>query len=154
MNLDEFRQALKARFADLDFHPDPLNPQALTMPAAGVPDVFRWLRDASETRMESLEFSTAADYPPTHLTLVYYLYSFTLRHRLALKVDLPRDNASIPTLSHLWANADWNEREIYDLYGVFFEGHPDLRRILMPEDWEGHPLRKYYSHPNLTPRPD
>ncbi len=154
MNLDEFRLALKARFPNLEFQPDPVNPQALRMPVAGVPTVFQWLRDASETRMESLEFSTAADYPPTHLALVCYLYSYTHRHRLALKVDLPRDGATIPTLSHLWPNADWNEREIYDLFGVFFEGHPDLRRIMMPEDWEGHPLRKDYSHPNLTPRPD
>ncbi len=154
MHLDEFKSALKARFPEIDFLFDPVNPQALKMPAAGVPAVFQWLRDTPETMMEYLEFSTATDHPPTHLALVYSLYSYTHRHRLALKVDVPRQNATIPTVSHLWQNADWNEREIYDLFGVFFEGHRDLRRIMMPEDWEGHPLRKDYSHPNLTPRPD
>jgi len=154
MSPDEFLPILQTRFPHVEFRLDPLNPQALKMSASGVPEVFGWLRDAPEAAMEYLEFSTAVDHPPDCLCVVTCLYSYTHRHRLTLKVDLPRHNPTIPTLSGLWENADWNEREIYDLFGVFFSGHPDLRRLMMPEDWEGHPLLKDYSHPNLTPRPD
>jgi NADH-quinone oxidoreductase subunit C len=154
MSPDEFLPILQARFPQVEFRLDPLNPQALIMSASGVPEVFSWLRDAPEAAMEYLEFSTAVDRPPDRLCVVYSLYSYTHRHRLILKVDLPRHDPTIPTVSHLWENADWNEREIYDLFGVFFSGHEDLRRLMMPEDWEGHPLRKDYNHPNLTPRPD
>ena len=154
MRLDEFQKSLKTRFPEISFETDPLKRHVLKMQAAGVPQVFQWLRDTPETAMEYLEFITAADHPPTHLSLVYYLYSYTHRHRLALKVDLPRENPTLPSVCHLWENADWNEREVYDLFGVFFTGHRDLRRIMMPEDWEGYPLRKDYSHPNLARRPD
>lgn len=154
MRLEEFCKALKARFPEVSFEFDGSNAQALTMHADGVPQVLQWLRDDPDTKMQFFEFCTAVDHPPTHLTVVYYLYSYEKKHRLALKVDVPRDNPTLPTVSHLWENADWNEREVYDLFGVFFVGHRDLRRIMMPEDWEGHPLRKDYSHPNLALRPD
>src|SRR5438445_449071 len=72
---------------------------------------------------------------------------FQHRHRVTLKVGRPRDKPVIPTLSGLWSHADWQEREVFDLLGVVFEGHPDLRRILMPEDWPGHPLRKDFVEP-------
>jgi NADH-quinone oxidoreductase subunit C len=89
-----------------------------------------------------------------HLELVYHLSSFTHRHRFTLKVILPRwlDNKpgklpEVPSVTGLWAAADWHEREVYDLSGVWFTGHPDLRRILLSEDWVGHPLRKDYEFP-------
>lgn len=154
MTRDEFLVHLQERFPDLRFEADPLNRDCLRLPAEAFPSVFQHLRDDGGTRMHYLEFMTASDHPPTHLALVYYLYSYEHRHRLALKVDLPRDGAAIPSLAQVWENADWNEREVYDLFGVDFTGHPDLRRIMMPDDWEGHPLRKDYSHPNLVPRPD
>ena len=154
MRLEEFHKTLKARFPEVSFEFDPINPQALKMSPAGVPEVFQWLRDTPETSMDFFEFMTAADRPPTHFALLYSLYSYANNHRLALKVDVSREDPTIPTVSHLWENADWNEREVYDLFGVFFTGHRDLRRIMMPEDWEGHPLRKDYCHPNLALRPD
>lgn len=154
MRREEFLSRLREKFPEVPFEYDPLNPDCLKMAAHGVPSVLAWLRDEADTRTEYLEFVTAADHPPTHLSLVYSVYSYTHKHRLALKVDLPRDNAVIPSVTHLWENADWNEREVYDLFGVFFVGHRDLRRIMMPEDWEGHPLRKDYSHPNLALKPD
>ena len=72
----------------------------------------------------------------------YHLFSTTKYHRLRLKVLLNEDDLHVPTVTGVWRTANWHERETYDLFGVIFDGHPDLRRILLPEDWEGHALRK------------
>jgi len=86
-----------------------------------------------------------------HLEVVYHLSSFTKPGlRFTIKVKLPREldpPPRLPTLSGLWATADWQEREVYDFFGVQFTGHPDLRRILLSDDWVGHPLRKDYEFP-------
>jgi len=78
---------------------------------------------------------------------VYDLWSFEHRHAIAIKVYTPRENPSIPSVADLWPAADWHEREAFDLLGIDFPGHPDLRRILCTEDWEGFPLRKDYQFP-------
>jgi len=72
----------------------------------------------------------------------YHLFSTTKHHRLRLKVLLNEDDVRVPTVTSVWRTANWHERETYDLLGVIFDGHPDLRRILLPDDWEGHALRK------------
>jgi len=89
-----------------------------------------------------------------HLEVVYHLSSFRHRHRLTVKLILPRwkgdipgELPEVPSIADLWRTADWHEREVYDLSGVMFVGHPDLQRILLAEDWEGHPLRKDYEYP-------
>ncbi|MCF6150350.1 MAG: NADH-quinone oxidoreductase subunit C [Candidatus Kuenenia sp.] len=76
--------------------------------------------------------------------VVYHLYSIQKKHRVRLKVPLPSDNPTISTVTTIWNTANWHERETYDMFGIQFQGHPDLRKILMPEDFEGHPLRKDY----------
>ncbi|MFM8634745.1 MAG: NADH-quinone oxidoreductase subunit C [Planctomycetia bacterium] len=129
-------------------------------------EVCRWLKDASPVRFDSLQCITAVDWfepdpkkaakvswqPRTEL--VYHLWSTASRASLVVKVNLPRwkgDVAGqlpeISSVTGVWRGADWHEREVYDLSGVWFNGHPDLRRILCPEDWEGHPLRKDYEMP-------
>src|SRR3954469_19095515 len=72
----------------------------------------------------------------------YHLFSITRHHRVRLKVLLAEDDAHVPTVTGIWRTANWHERETYDLFGVVFDGHPDLRRILLPDDWQGHALRK------------
>ena len=72
----------------------------------------------------------------------YHLFSTTRHHRVRLKVVLSEDDMHVPTVSNVWRTANWHERETYDLFGVVFDGHPDLRRILLPDDWQGHALRK------------
>ncbi len=72
----------------------------------------------------------------------YHLFSTTKHHRLRLKVLLNEEDARVPTVATIWRTANWHERETYDLFGVVFDGHPDLRRILLPDDWQGHALRK------------
>ena len=81
------------------------------------------------------------------IEVVYHLFSYKHRHGAVLKVKLPRENPSIETVESVWKSANWMEREIFDLLGVTFEGHSDMRRILMPEDWIGHPLRKDFVEP-------
>lgn len=78
------------------------------------------------------------------LELIYHLYSIPFNHHLALKVVLPRDQAEVDSVEDIWKTANWHEREAYDMFGIGFKGHPDLRRILLPADWDGHPLRKDY----------
>ncbi len=133
----------------------------------GLPEVCRYLRDEPDLRFNLLNCISGVDYfqpdPKKaakvdwepHLEVVYHLSSLTHKHRLVLKVRLPRwkDDVEgqlpgVPTVSHVWSTADWHEREVFDLCGVRFLGHPDLRRILCPEDWEGHPLRKDYQMPS------
>ena len=82
--------------------------------------------------------------------MVYHLFSYSNRHGAVLKVKLPRENPRVATLEGVWKSANWMEREIFDLIGVNFEGHSDMRRILMPEDWIGHPQRKDFVEPPNT----
>ena len=88
---------------------------------------------------------TAVDYPkrPKRFEIIYQLYSFTLNHRLRLKV-IVGEGEPVPSVTGLWPTANWLEREVFDMFGVVYEGHPDLKRILLPDEWQGHPLRKDY----------
>jgi NADH-quinone oxidoreductase subunit C len=107
-------------------------------------DVAAFLRDDPDLSYNFLENLCGVDYlgRDPRFEMVYHLQSHKNRHRVCLKVGLPERNPSVPTLTNLWATANWQERETYDLLGINFAGHPGLQRILMPEDWEGHPLRK------------
>jgi NADH-quinone oxidoreductase subunit C len=108
-------------------------------------DVARFLRDDPELDCDFLVNLTAVDWVKQNiLQVVYHLYSYTHRHSFVLKVDLPRAKPEVASMVSVWPTADWNEREQFDLLGVTFLGHPDLRRLLMPDDWEGFPMRKDY----------
>ena len=114
--------------------------------AAEAPAVLRALRDRADLRFALLAELTAADYWPREprFEVIYTLVSIEHRRRLRVKVRLHADAARIATVSGVWAAANWLEREVWDLFGIEFEGHPDPRRLLMPEDWQGYPLRKDY----------
>ncbi|MBI3911502.1 MAG: NADH-quinone oxidoreductase subunit C [Armatimonadetes bacterium] len=79
------------------------------------------------------------------MEVVWHAYNTATREFLAVKTSLPRDDPHVASATAVWRGMDWHEREAFDLMGIFFEGHPDLRRILLPDDWEGHPLRKDYT---------
>ena len=108
-------------------------------------EIARWLRDDPEASFDYLVDVTAVHWPddPGPIELVYHLYSYSRNDRLRLKARI-EEGASAPTLSGVWKAADWNERETYDMFGIEFEGHPDLRRILMPDDYTDFPLRKEF----------
>ena len=109
-------------------------------------EVMQFLRDDPEQRYDMLVDATAIDYRPREgrFHVVYLLASVSRNVRLTVKVKVAGDKPVVPSVAALWRNADWAEREIYDMFGVEFEGHPDLRRILMYPEFVGHPLRKDY----------
>jgi NADH-quinone oxidoreductase subunit C len=117
----------------------------LMVPPKQLTALCRLLREDGDYAFDLLKNLTAVDYPD-HLTVVYHLYSIEKRHKVALKVEIGRENPSLDTVTGVWAAADWQEREVFDLFGIRFNGHPDLRRIMLPQDWAGHPLRKDYVH--------
>jgi len=111
-----------------------------------VPAVARALRDRPELGFALLVDITAVDFWPREprFELVYIVASIERRLRARIKVRLPGGDARVATVSGIWPAANWLEREVWDLFGIVFDGHADLRRLLMPEDWTGHPLRKDY----------
>lgn len=164
---DQFIAGLKKRFGDaiVGSNLQAIDPWVEVTPA-GLVAVSTFLRDDPDLAFDMLNCITAVDYfepdPKKaaktpwqpHLEVVYHLSSIRRKHTLVLKVMLPRwkndqpgELPEVPTVSGVWATADWHEREVYDLSGVRFVGHPNLRRILCPEDWVGYPLRKDYELP-------
>lgn len=144
---------------------DAIDPWIEVAPEALV-EVCQFLKMDADARFNLLNCITAVDYfepdPKKaakagfspHLELVYHLTSISKKHAIVVKVKLPRWKADqpgnlpeVPSVSGVWRTADWHEREVFDLSGIWFNGHPSLRRILCPEDWEGHPLRKDYEMP-------
>ncbi|MGZ8579343.1 MAG: NADH-quinone oxidoreductase subunit C [Actinomycetota bacterium] len=105
---------------------------------------LRWLRDRREVALGFMSDVTATDWPETEprFWLAYDLRSMEEKHRLRVKVGLPGRDARVPSVTSMFPTANWQEREVFDFYGIVFDGHPDLTRIMMPDDWEGHPLRK------------
>jgi NADH-quinone oxidoreductase subunit C len=118
----------------------------LWVPAARLRSVAEILRDDLEFSFKYLSDVTALDHYPLEprFETVYHLYSIEHNRRLRLKVRLPGDDPRVDSMVPVWPGANAFEREVFDLFGVYFEGHPYLVRILLPEDWEGHPLRKDY----------
>ncbi|HEY3375774.1 MAG TPA: NADH-quinone oxidoreductase subunit C [Candidatus Aquicultor sp.] len=106
-----------------------------------------------EAGFDLFMFVTGVDYPDS-IKVAYRLYSTAKNISLIVKTEVPKSNPVVDSVTALWPNANWHERETYDLFGVQFKGHPDLRRIFMPEDWVGHPLRKDYSDDRMIVFPN
>ncbi|MEM8945572.1 MAG: NADH-quinone oxidoreductase subunit C [Planctomycetota bacterium] len=161
--VDQLKQKFGDKIADANF--ENIDPWIVVTPD-GLVDVCKYLRDEPSLAFDYLNSITGVDYLHTdekkaakagwdpHMEVVYHLFSMKHKHSLVLKVMLPRwkddQEGVIPELasvSSVWSTADWHERELYDLSGVKFTDHPNLRRILCPEDWVGHPMRKDYEMP-------
>ncbi len=111
---------------------------------------FNFLMDL--TAVDYLNYPEGASDPAARFEVVYHLYSLKTNSRVRLKCPVPADDPSIDSVVPVWAGANWLEREVYDMYGITFTGHPDLRRILMYEGFEGHPLQKDYPFRKRQPR--
>jgi NADH-quinone oxidoreductase subunit C len=111
-------------------------------------EIMNDLHKNPSTYFDMLTCITGVDNGPEANTMevIYHLYSIPFHQSLMLKVILPRENPEVETLTTIWKSANWLEREVFDMFGIVFKNHPDLRRILMPADWQGYPLRKDYKH--------
>jgi NADH-quinone oxidoreductase subunit C len=120
--------------------------------ADAIVEVATFCRDEAALAFDNLMCQSAVDYPketPPRMEVVYHLLSYTHAHTFALKVHLPRENPAVATVEGIWGVANWHEREAYDMFGIVFLGHSDLRRILLPDDWIGFPLRKDWQDPDF-----
>ena len=130
LNIEEFRDQVSVF----------VNKSAIT-------DICTYLRDEPTLTFDFLRDITAVDWldkKTPRFEVIYHLFSINNRNMIRLKAPVEEDSCQIESVVHIWRGADWHERECYDLFGISFKGHPDHRRILLPEDWEGHPLRKDY----------
>jgi len=146
--LDELRRRFGDAIVETDDHRGDLT---AVVARDGVLGVLAHCRDEAALAFEVLMDLTAVDYQKfpgredgPRFEVVYHLYSIARNHRLRLKVRVDEDDASVPSAVALWPIADWLEREVWDMFGVRFDGHPDLRRLLLYEEFVGHPLRKDY----------
>jgi len=145
---------LRARFGGkiLDAH-DRLGEETIVVGREDAPEVYRFLRDDPEMAFNFLLDLTAVDYlgRAPRFEVVTHLFSLSKRHRLRVKLPVDESDCWVHSLTPLWKSANWLEREAFDMVGIRFEGHPDLRRILMYPQFEGHPLRKDYPHTRRQP---
>jgi len=145
---------LRERFGDkiVDSH-ERQGDETVVVSRDHVLEVCRFLRDDPETAFDFLTDLTAVDYlgKTPRFELVSHLFSLAKRHRLRVKVPVDENDCRAPSLSSLWKSANWLEREVFDMFGIRFDGHPDLRRILMYPEFVGHALRKDYPHNRRQP---
>lgn len=167
MKITEIHQNLVARFGDkvTGANLEAIDPWIEIAPASIV-EVAKYLKHDDALRFDGLNDLTGVDYlepdpkkaakfgHEPHVEVVYHLYSYVHKHSLVIKVKVPRwkddkpgSIPDVPSVAGVWAIADWHEREAFDLVGINFTNHPNLRRILCAEDWVGHPLRKDYDFP-------
>jgi NADH-quinone oxidoreductase subunit C len=148
VTLKEIHARLKERFpqAIADWQEPEAGDAFILADPMAFHEVARFLRDDPQMAFDYLRLVSAVDWTD-RLSSVYHLYSYTKDHDAVLRVDLDRTDPHVASVADLWPTAEWHEREAYDLMGIVYEGHPGLRRIFMPEDWEGFPLRKDYQQP-------
>ena len=164
---EEIFELLKTQFGDLviEFgNTLPVEP-IISIAPSHIQNIGAYLRDNEELKFDSLMCLSGVDdangtktkdadgidiITGGTLSVYYHLHSVSLKHKITVKVSVPRENAQVESVENVWKCADWHEREAFDMYGIRFLNHPDLRRILMPYDWEaGYPLRKDYKNPEF-----
>jgi len=155
MNANEIHDKIKAKFPDgvVEFKPDAVTEPYIIVRADLVREIAKFVADDPDLKFDYLASLSGVDYNDGNLGVVYHLRSMEKRHKIVLKVKVPKAGSAengkpdVPSVESVWKTANWHEREAFDLYGINFLDHPDLRRILLPYDWEGYPLRKDYKVP-------
>ncbi len=162
MTTEEIHEKLKTRLGDgLGPLSEPRIDRSCVVQAGRLVEACRWLKAEPGLELDFCQDLTAVDWPKKNvIEVVYHLFSYQHRHGIVLKVEADRSNPVVPSVEGVWKAANFMEREVYDLFGVTFTGHPDLRRILLPDDWVGYPLRKdyqeaggYHGVPNVRENP-
>jgi NADH-quinone oxidoreductase subunit C len=142
--MEDIRQAITSRFPEgveeaTEVHSVP----TLYVRMGDLVNICKFLKEEPEFRFDYLMSLTAVDWPD-RFEVVYHLYSVPLKHYATLKVKVDKEAPVMPSVTPVWKAGDWQEREVYDMFGIEFTGHPDLRRILLEPGWDGYPLRKDY----------
>ncbi|MBI5420035.1 MAG: NADH-quinone oxidoreductase subunit C [Deltaproteobacteria bacterium] len=150
MEPQAIHDAVKAKFGDaiVELQAEGFRPPFVVVAPERIADVALYLRDDPAMLFDALMCLSGVDYKD-RFAVAYHLYSMTHRHTVGLKVFLPRENPAVASVDAVWPAANFMEREAFDLFGIDFPGSKDLRRILLPEDWDGHPLRKDYKYPEF-----
>ena len=160
MKPEEIRDKLVALVGPVEYSAGPVD-AAVTVPADKWHQAAEALRREASLGFDFLRSLCGVDRPAIgKIEIVAHVFSYAHKHAIVVKTQVDRNAPSLATVSDVWPAADWHEREAFDMFGVEFAGHPDLRRILLPEDWEGFPLRKdyqppasYHGIPNKRPDP-
>ena len=153
MEREALFQAITAKFPEAVPQENPQFPE-LKIPREKFRALMEFLHDDPAMKMDYPMCQTAVDWPEEKkISTVNHLFSIQHRHKLAVKVDLDREKPSLPTVSDLWRGCEWFERETFEMYGVVFENHPDLRRLMLTDDWVGFPLRKDYKDSRIAGKP-
>jgi len=140
-------EKLEAKFPELFFEVRRFRDEVTVyVPREQIVAVATFLRDDEEVRYNYLSDLTGNDWPDRdpRFEVIYHLYSMEHFTRLRLKVRVPEDDCTCPSVTGVWSTSNWHEREVHEMFGVVFDGHPDLRHLLLPEEWDGHPLRQDY----------
>ncbi|MGH2568408.1 MAG: NADH-quinone oxidoreductase subunit C [Bacteroidota bacterium] len=150
MTPQEIHDNLRAKFGDAvaEVKVDALQPW-IRIAASSTKEVALFLRDDPSFQFDFMMCLSGVDYNDGNLGVVYHLFSMVHKHKVVIRVNCPKDNPHIQSVSAVWATANWHEREAYDMYGIQFDEHPDLRRILCPDDYPGWPLRKDFQVPEF-----
>jgi NADH-quinone oxidoreductase subunit C len=145
VNIIEIFNLLKNEFGDaiIEVKQEAVQPWILVAPDHIRP-VCLFLRENEKTKFDYLSCLSGMDYTAGFMGTVYHIESLHFRHKAILKTRCSKEKPHIQSVSSVWGCADWHEREAFDLFGIIYDGHPNLQRILLPEDWVGHPLRKSY----------
>ncbi len=153
MTPEEIYKNLSDKFGDsiLGLDTELAGDASINITPSAIAEVCQYLSENGSLAFDSLMCLSGLDLgvKEEEFSVVYHLYAMQHRHSVVLKTSIPKTAPHLPTVAHIWKTADWHEREAYDLYGIVFEGHADLRRILLPDDWEGYPLRKDYKEPDF-----
>lgn len=144
MTPNEILEKIKSKFPEavLDAKVDGVLEPFAKIKTEMIKEVCLFMRD--DLNFDYLMCLSGMDYGKGNLGVVYNLSSIKFKHKFTLKVEVTVDNPNVPSVESIWKTANWHEREAYDMFGIVFTDHPDLRRMLLPDDWEGHPLRKDY----------
>jgi len=156
LNPKDIAEKIKEQFPDQVIDTAEFRDQvAVIVKRDKIVEICRYLHDDPHLSLDHLQDVTAVDYlnkKDVRFEVVYNLYSIKYHHKIRIRAQVPENDPEIDSVVPIWAGANWHERECFDMFGIVFTGHPDLRRILLPEDWEGHPLRKDY--PLKGPEPE
>ncbi|MFZ1081025.1 MAG: NADH-quinone oxidoreductase subunit C [Candidatus Kryptoniota bacterium] len=146
MNANEIHDKIKSQFPEgiVEFKPDAVTEPFILIRPDLIREIATFIFEDPELKFDYLICLSGVDFNDGNLGVVYHLSSMQKRHRIVLKVKVPKDKPEVPSVESVWKTANWHEREAFDLFGIVFLDHPDLRRILLPDDWEGFPLRKDY----------